>query len=915
MHDPGTTSSPTVLGRRGDAHWARARGSLAQGRHADALEAVRRARRHRSAEDGPLLALVEGDALLGLQRYGDAVGVATRALGRGPLDPDLQARLRILRGHGLWLTGRVKSGGTEVRRAAGEARQPLTRGRAHETLAHFAWKGQDLDGAAAHVRSAHEAYADAGRPPAALARVLAKEAGVLRDLGRLDEALLVQDRRLQAATAAARGDLVAEARADRAGLLAALGRWDDAAREIEVAADLFGRVGRGPEAAGLTGVVVDLARGDLPQARARIAVARDRAAERGDVRGLAEALLLASDLHLAARQAEDADRTATESLDLYRVVRDAEGQCRSRTRRAHALVELGRAGDAAAEARRALASAAPPRHDLAALGHLVLGRALLRTNRDAAAESFDRARAAAGAHPALAAAAAIGAALARGASRDDPAVRGGIAALEQWDDRRILALCLADLADLAPAPIVAGVRAAESVAEVPPSHVVTAAAAALLEDGAWADRWVAAMRALRPALPWWRAAIVGEPWLELRGDLDRAVPLPRRDLARDLASAGAAGVVRLDAGAWASHPTRVLHGLRAAVLAPAWPGAILYADLREAAPTAEGAAAVRDLARLLACRPPDPPPVSARGTFPGIVGECAALRELLATLARVAPSDLTVHVSGETGTGKEAIAKALHAGSRRSRGPFVAVNASSLGDELFETEMFGHGRGAFTGAVGERDGYVAAAEGGTLFLDEAADLTPRAQARLLRFLEEREYRRVGETRMRRADVRVVTAANAPLACRLRPDLVFRLEEIVLTLPPLRERGADLWLLVRHFLAEAARSAGLPLPSLSVEARRALAGHSWPGNVRELRGEMRRAVVLAGGETIRREHLGEALRVAAAPPGRGLREALASFERDYLARELARNGGRRARTAARLGITRQALAAKMARLGL
>jgi DNA-binding NtrC family response regulator len=245
----------------------------------------------------------------------------------------------------------------------------------------------------------------------------------------------------------------------------------------------------------------------------------------------------------------------------------------------------------------------------------------------------------------------------------------------------------------------------------------------------------------------------------------------------------------------------------------------------------------------------------------------------------------------------------------------VAVNASSLGDELFEAEMFGHGRGAFTGAGGERDGVVAAAEGGTLFLDEVADLSPRAQARLLRFLEEREYRRVGETRVRRANVRVVTAANVSLSCRLRADLVFRLEEVVLTLPPLRERGADLWLLVRHFLAESAASAGAPVPSLASEARRALAAHPWPGNVRELRGAIRRAVVMAGGPTIRRDHLSDALRAVAPPRARTLRSAVAVFEREYVTRELARHAGHRVRTAAALGITRQALAAKMAKLGL
>jgi transcriptional regulator with AAA-type ATPase domain/tetratricopeptide (TPR) repeat protein len=916
MSDPGTTTVITVLGRRGEAQWARARASLAQGRHADALEAVRRARRLRSAEDAPLVALVEGDALFGLQRYGEAVGVATRALRRQPLEPDLQARLRVLRGHGLWLAGRIRSGSAEVRRAAEEALQPLTRGRVHETLALFAWKEQALERAAEHVRSAHEAYA--GRAtPAALARVLAKEAGVLRDLGRLDEALVVQDRRLQAAAGSGRADAMAEARVDRAGLLAALGRWDEAAGEIDIAIELCARAGHGPEAAGVTAVVIDLARGDLPRARARLALARERTAERGNVRGLAEALLLASDLHLAARQVEDAERTATEALDLFRVVRDGEGQCRSRVRRAHALVEMGRCPDAAAEARRALGCATPSRADLVALGQLALGRACIRLDRAAAREAFARARSSAGAHVAFEAASALGLALVDGAARDDARVQDAIAALERWGDRRVLAICLADLAELAPRR--AGPAPAAATEAWPPRaegpDAIVEAAGALLAEGAWPDRWAAAMRAIQPAFPWWRAALVCEPGLELRGDLDHAVKLPSRDLARDLASAGCDGVVRLDAGEWAAHPTRVLHGLSAAILCRAWEGAHLYVDVREGADLGR-AGVVADLARLLGNRPPDPAGARApAGGFPGIVGDCAPLRDLLATLARVAPSDLTVHVSGETGTGKEAIAKALHARSTRARGPFVAVNASSFGDELFETEMFGHGRGAFTGAVGERDGYVAAAEGGTLFLDEVADLTPRAQARLLRFLEEREYRRVGETRIRRADVRVVTAANAPLSCRLRPDLVFRLEEIVLALPPLRERGADLWLLVRHFLAESARAARVETPTLSVEARRALAAHSWPGNVRELRGEMRRAVVLAGGETIRPEHLGEALRVTAPPRKPGLREALHAFERDYLARELARNGARRARTAAALGITRQALAAKMARLGL
>ncbi len=918
MQDPGTTTSAT-LGRRGDAHWARARGSLALGRHAEALEAVRRARRYRSAVEGPILALAEGDALLGLQRYREVVGVTTRALGRGTLEPDLKARLRVLRGHGLWLTGRVASGGGEVRRAAAEARAPLTRGRVHEALALFAWKGQELEKATDHLRLAHAAYAEGGAP-AAVARLLAKEAGVLRDCGRLDEALVVQDRRLHVATVAGRPDLVAEARTDRAGLFTALGRWAEAEQDLDIASGIFASIGDGREisAAGLVRVVVDLARGDLPRARATLDRAREWMADRGHVRGLAETLLLTSDLHLAARRPDDADRTALESCDLYRVVRDAEGQCRSRIRRAHALIELGRLEDAAREARQALSRAASSRPDLAALAHLALGRALLRLDRGSAGPAFEHAGALAATRPAFAHAAALGRALAAGRDRDDADVRAAVAGLEAWGDRRVLAYCLGDLADLAPRATASVAGETASNDEAAPALVLTDVAAALLGDEPWEERWTAAMAALRRAMPWWRAAFVtdGGGW-ELRGDLDHPVALPPRDLARDLASAAAWGVTALDRGAWAAHPTRVLHDLAFAVVARVGENAALYADIRRAgALPPEAAGLIRDVARLLACRPPElRPPAESGLAFPGIVGSCPALRALLAAVARVAPSDLTVHVSGETGTGKEALAKALHARSSRGRGPFVAVNASSLGDELFETEMFGHGRGAFTGAVGERDGYVAAAEGGTLFLDEVADLTPRAQARLLRFLEEREYRRVGETRMRRANIRVVSAANVSLACRLRADVVFRLEEIVLTLPPLRERGADLWLLTRHFLAEAADAAGVATPTLAGEARRALAAHDWPGNVRELRREIRRAVVLAGGPAIRLEHLSEALRTPGPPRTRSLRDALMAFERDHVARELARYAGHRVRTATALGVTRQALAAKMARLGL
>jgi DNA-binding NtrC family response regulator len=250
----------------------------------------------------------------------------------------------------------------------------------------------------------------------------------------------------------------------------------------------------------------------------------------------------------------------------------------------------------------------------------------------------------------------------------------------------------------------------------------------------------------------------------------------------------------------------------------------------------------------------------------------------------------------------------------------VAVNASSLGDELFESEMFGHLRGSFTGAVSEREGHVAAAEGGTLFLDEVTDLSPRAQAKLLRLLEQKEYRRVGESRTRQADVRFVTASNVPLERRVaegrfRPDLMYRLNRMVLTVPPLRQRGDDVARLARHFLRRAAARAGVPAPVLAADAQRALAAYGWPGNVRELENEMHRLLVMGGAGPVRRHELAP---VFLEPPARGassLREAVLEFERAHIARALQLHGGNRARTACLLGLSRQALVAKISRLGI
>jgi DNA-binding NtrC family response regulator len=296
-----------------------------------------------------------------------------------------------------------------------------------------------------------------------------------------------------------------------------------------------------------------------------------------------------------------------------------------------------------------------------------------------------------------------------------------------------------------------------------------------------------------------------------------------------------------------------------------------------------------------------------------MVGRCPALLGLFEQLARFAASDVAVHVYGETGTGKEKVAQALHRHSARRAGPYVTVNASSLSDELFESEMWGHVRGAFTGALTGRRGLVAEADGGTLFIDEV---------KLLRFLSTGEYRRVGDAQARRSSLRIVTAANEPLhelvaRGRFRGDLRFRLEEATLSLPPLRERGEDVLLLAQHFLAEQAAHMGRPAPRLGPELAAALRSHAWPGNVRELFSEMRRLLCLAGEGALRVEHLspgivGSTLRPR---PAGSLRAAVADFEREHVRRALGENAGSRTRSALALGLTRQALLLKMRRLGL
>ncbi len=301
-----------------------------------------------------------------------------------------------------------------------------------------------------------------------------------------------------------------------------------------------------------------------------------------------------------------------------------------------------------------------------------------------------------------------------------------------------------------------------------------------------------------------------------------------------------------------------------------------------------------------------------------IIAISREMRGALEQLDSVAPLEVSVFVSGESGTGKELAARRLHEGSRRARRAFAAINCAALPDSLLESELFGHTRGAFTGAQHAREGLLQMADGGTLFLDEVADLPPRAQTALLRTLQEKEYRRLGDSSLHRSNFRLVSASHKDLdaevvAGRFRHDLLFRLRVVQVTLPPLRERPTDILPLARHALREQARILGLPARELAPDAEKALLTHSWPGNVRELENEMVQALVRARvADVVGASHLSAQLR------GRvpeGLRGASRDFERRFLSTTLERNGGNRSRAARSLGLSRQGLYRKLKRLGL
>jgi NtrC-family two-component system response regulator AlgB len=300
--------------------------------------------------------------------------------------------------------------------------------------------------------------------------------------------------------------------------------------------------------------------------------------------------------------------------------------------------------------------------------------------------------------------------------------------------------------------------------------------------------------------------------------------------------------------------------------------------------------------------------------------ESPALRAVLETVRRAALSDAPVLLRGESGTGKGVLARALHAQSPRSARPFVVVNCPTLSGELLASELFGHTRGAFTGAVRDQAGRVEAAEGGTLFLDEIAEIAPALQAKLLRFLQDREYERVGENRTRRADVRIVAATNRDLAAdvaagRFREDLYWRLAVVEIAVPPLRERPEDVLRLARAFLAFFDRAAKRRAQTLSPDAERALAGYAWPGNVRELRNAMERCAILWPADAVEPAALPERIAGAAhAGPRVGDDVTIDALEREHVARVLARAAT--LEEAARiLGIDESTLWRKRKRYGL
>jgi two-component system response regulator AtoC len=306
----------------------------------------------------------------------------------------------------------------------------------------------------------------------------------------------------------------------------------------------------------------------------------------------------------------------------------------------------------------------------------------------------------------------------------------------------------------------------------------------------------------------------------------------------------------------------------------------------------------------------------------GMVGKSQPMRDLVAVVERIAPSDVPVLIEGESGTGKDVLARTIHALSRRAQGPYLALNMSAIPENLAESELFGHEKGAFSGADQARPGFFAEADGGTLFLDEIGLLPMQLQPKLLRVLQDGEYIPVGSRRPQKANVRVVCATNENLKRnvqegKFREDLYYRIRVVPMRLPPLRERREDIPLLVEHLVQKHALRLGRPPLLPDAEAMRALLDHSWPGNIRELEHALERALLLASGTSL---SLGDfppeiAARAAEVAEGGRYRAARDAWERKYLEDLLREAGGSVGKAAEQAGLHRSTLYEKLARYGL
>ncbi|MEZ5330857.1 MAG: sigma 54-interacting transcriptional regulator [Thermoanaerobaculia bacterium] len=315
-----------------------------------------------------------------------------------------------------------------------------------------------------------------------------------------------------------------------------------------------------------------------------------------------------------------------------------------------------------------------------------------------------------------------------------------------------------------------------------------------------------------------------------------------------------------------------------------------------------------------------------------IVGVSRSWKDVLQQVGRVASAETTVLITGESGTGKEVVSRLIHQGSRRSSKPFVAINCAALPEQLLESELFGHEKGAFTGAVATKIGHLEQAEGGTLFLDEIGEMSPLVQAKLLRVLQERTFQRLGATKTLRADVRLIAATNRDLAAAMaraefREDLYYRLNVFEICVPPLRDRPEDILVLAERFLEELGRTSGRPAAGISREAREWLLDYPWPGNVRELRNAIERAILLCDGGLVTRQHLpavvGRPEEARAATNGNGAALPalpaggvdLDDVERGLVEQAMRQTRGNKSRAAKLLGLTRSQLYTRLEKYGL